>query len=315
MPIDTTGFRFAQYLFTILALLTLNFFLPRLMPGDPLSYLIGDPGTDAPMLITQEMRDTLMATYNLDKPLGVQYWNYLMGLFQGDLGWSIYYNALGTNDVGHDILTELLYGARTSLFLGALAATLSTAIGLVLGVIAGYYPRIGFAMMRVVDIFLAVPRLPLIIFLAAFLKPGFWTLASFFTLLGWTRTTRVVSAQVLSEREKDYVKAAIAMGAGDPRILVHHLVPGTTGITIMRFIVDFQHVILAESGLSFLGLGDPTLKSWGAILHYAFEYPTIFISDLWLRWAAQAGLCITLVVLALTLIGFSLDARTNPRLR
>jgi peptide/nickel transport system permease protein len=222
---------------------------------------------------------------------------------------------LGTNDVGHDILTELLYGARTSLLLGALAATLSTAIGLVLGVIAGYYSRIGFAMMRVVDIFLAVPRLPLIIFLAAFLKPGFWTLVSFFTLLGWTRTTRVVSAQVLSEREKDYVKAAIAMGAGDPRILVHHLLPGTTGITIMRFIIDFQHVILAESGLSFLGLGDPTLKSWGAILHYAFEYPTIFISDLWLRWAAPAGLCITLVVLALTLIGFSLDARTNPRLR
>jgi peptide/nickel transport system permease protein len=196
-----------------------------------------------------------------------------------------------------------------------LAATFSTLIGLVLGVIAGYYSRLGFAIMRGVDIFLAVPRLPLIIFLAAFLKPGFWTLILFFTLLGWMRTTRVVSSQTLSEREKDYVKAAIAMGARDPRILIHHLLPGTIGITIMRFIVDFQHVILAESGLSFLGLGDPTLKSWGAILHYAFEYPTIFTSDLWLRWAAPAGLCITLVVLALTLIGFSMDARSNPRLR
>jgi ABC-type dipeptide/oligopeptide/nickel transport system permease subunit len=222
---------------------------------------------------------------------------------------------LGTNDIGQDILTELLYGARTSLLLGALAATFSTAIGLVLGVIAGYYTRLGFAMMRIVDVFLAVPRLPLIIFLAAFLKPGFWTLVLFFTFLGWMRTTRVVSSQILSEREKDYVTAAISMGAGDARILGRHLLPGATAVTIMRFIVEFQHVILAESGLSFLGLGDPTLKSWGAILHYAFEYPTIFIPDLWLRWAMPAGLCITLVVLALTLIGFSLDAWTNPRLR
>jgi peptide/nickel transport system permease protein len=222
---------------------------------------------------------------------------------------------LGTDDIGQDILTELLYGARTSLLLGALAATFSTVIGLALGVIAGYYTRLGFAMMRIVDVFLAVPRLPLIIFLAAFLKPGFWTLVLFFTLLGWMRTTRVVSSQIISDRHEEYVEAAITMGAGDPRILVDHLLPGTTSITIMRFIIEFQRVILAESGLSFLGLGDPTLKSWGTLLHYAFEYPTIFTSDLWLHWAAPAGLCITLVVLALTLIGFSLDAWTNPRLR
>ncbi len=127
----TPGLKFAQYLFTILALLTLNFFLPRLMPGDPLSYLIGDPGTDAPMLITQEMRDTLMATYNLDKPLGVQYWNYLIGLFQGDLGWSIYYNA----PVAEVILGRL----KWTLLLGGVSAFIYVVLGVLLGAVSAWH--------------------------------------------------------------------------------------------------------------------------------------------------------------------------------
>ena len=221
---------------------------------------------------------------------------------------------LGTNDIGQDVLSELLYGARFSLLVGVLSAGLSTAAGIALGLVAGYYDRIGFAIMRVVDIFLAVPRFPLIVFLAAFLKPGVQTLVLFFLLFGWTRTTRLVRAQVLSERHHGHVEAAVAVGAGDLRILLRHLLPGTLSIGLVRLIVEFQHVVLAESGLSFLGLGDPTVKSWGSILHYAFEYPTIFISDVWVRWAAPPGICITLVVLALTLIGFSLEAWTNPRL-
>lgn len=110
------------------------------------------------------------------------------------------------------------------------------------------------------------------------------------------------------------MEAAIAIGADDLRILVRHLLPGTLSVALVRFIVEFQHVILAESGLSFLGLGDPMVKSWGSMLRYAFEYPTIFISDIWVRWAAPPGLCITLVVLALTFVGFSLESWTNPRL-
>ncbi len=221
---------------------------------------------------------------------------------------------LGTNDIGQDILSELLYGARFSLLVGCLAAGFSTVVGVVLGVLAGYYDRLGFAIMRVVDIFLAVPRFPLIVFLAAFLKPGFWTLVLFFTLFGWTKTTRLVRSQILSQRHDGYVEAAVAVGANDRRILVRHLLPGTLSVALVRFIVEFQHVILAESGLSFLGLGDPTVKSWGSMLRYAFEYPTIFISDVWVRWAASPGLCITLVVLGLTFVGFSLETWVNPRL-
>jgi ABC-type dipeptide/oligopeptide/nickel transport system permease subunit len=221
---------------------------------------------------------------------------------------------LGTNDIGQDVLSELLYGARFSLLVGCLAAAFSTVIGVGLGLMAGYYDRLGFALMRVVDVFLAVPRFPLIVFLAAFLRPGFWTLVLFFTLFGWTKTARLIRSQVLTERHHGFVEAAVAVGADDLRILVRHLLPGTASIALVRFIVEFQHVILAESGLSFLGLGDPTVKSWGSMLRYAFEYPTIFISDVWVRWAAPPGVCITLVVLSLTFVGFSLETWANPRL-
>ena len=168
--------------------------------------------------------------------------------------------------------------------------------------------------MRVVDAFLAIPRFPLIILMAAFLRPGFRTLALFFILFGWPRATRLVRSQILSERNREYVDAARLLGVSNLRIMGRHLLPSAILITLVRFIMEFQHVILAESGLSFLGMGDPTAKSWGTILHYAFEYPTIFISDVWVRWAIPAGTCITLVVLALTFVGFSLEEWAEPRL-
>jgi len=221
---------------------------------------------------------------------------------------------LGTNDVGQDILSELLHGARFSLSIGFLSAAVSVTVGLWLGVISGYYDRLGFLIMRVVDIFLAIPRFPLIILMAAFLRPGFGTLVLFFILFGWPGTTRLVRSQILSERNKGYVEAAQLIGAQDTRILGVHLLPSAIPIAIVRFIMEFQHVILAESGLSFLGLGDPTIESWGMILSYAFHYPTLFITDVWVRWIVPPGMCITLAVLALALVGFALDVWANPQL-
>jgi len=222
---------------------------------------------------------------------------------------------LGTDDVGHDILGELFHGARFSLLAGLISGALSTIIGIFVGLVAGYYERLGFAIMRIVDVFLAIPRFPLIVFLAAFLKPGLWTLVLVFVLFGWPRTSRLVRSRVLSERTSGYVDAARVVGADDPHIILRHLLPSSVPIALTRFIAEFQHVILAESGLSFLGLGDPATKSWGMMLHYAFQYPTIFISDVWIWWAVPPGLCITLVVLALTFSGFSLEEWANPRLR
>jgi peptide/nickel transport system permease protein len=222
---------------------------------------------------------------------------------------------LGTDDIGHDLLSELLYGARFSLSIGLLSALLSTTIGTLLGLLAGYKERLGYAMMRVVDVFLAVPRFPLIVLMAAFLQPGAGTLLFFFTLFGWPRAARLVRAQVLSERNKGHVEAAQLIGARDRRIMVRHLLPGAAPIALPRFIAEFQHVIVAESGLSFLGLGNPLVKSWGLMLSFAFRYPSIMITDLWVRWALPPGLCITLVVLSLALLSYALEEQAMPRLR
>jgi peptide/nickel transport system permease protein len=124
------GSKIAQYLVTILVLLTLNFFLPRMMPGDPLSYLLGDPGVDAPMLLTEEMRANLLDYYGLNKPLVAQYGDYLSDLARGDLGWSIYFNA----PVGSVILGRL----KWTLLLGGTAALIYVALGVVLGALSAW---------------------------------------------------------------------------------------------------------------------------------------------------------------------------------
>jgi peptide/nickel transport system permease protein len=222
---------------------------------------------------------------------------------------------LGTDDIGHDLFSELCYGARFSLSISLLSALLSTAVGTVLGLFAGYNRRSGYLIMRVVDVFLAVPRFPLIVLMAAFLRPGAGTLLLFFTLFGWPRVARLVCAQVLGERNKGYVEAAHLIGARHRRIVFRHLLPSAVPIALPRFIAECQHVIVAESGLSFLGLGNPLVKSWGLMLSFAFRYPTIYITDLWVRWALPPGLCITLVVLALALVSFALDTWANPRLQ
>jgi len=127
---NNSGTKTAQYLITIIVLLSLNFFLPRMMPGDPLSYLLGDPSADAPMLLTEEMRANLLAYYGLDKPLAAQYWDYLSGLVRSDLGWSIYYNA----PVGSVILGRL----KWTFFLGGTAAVIYIALGIALGAISAW---------------------------------------------------------------------------------------------------------------------------------------------------------------------------------
>lgn len=221
---------------------------------------------------------------------------------------------LGTNDIGNDILSEVLVGARFSLLIALLSSLGSTVLGTLVGLVAGYYRRLGFLLMRLVDILLAVPRFPLIILMAAFLKPGMMTLVAFFVLFGWPRMARLVRSQIISERHKGYVDAAVLLGARDRRVLFRHLAPSVLPILGVRFVLSFQHIMLAESGLSFLGLGDPSLRSWGNILHYAFECPIIFISDAWVRWLLPPGLCITLTVMALTFVGYGLEQQLDPRL-
>ena len=222
---------------------------------------------------------------------------------------------LGTNDIGQDILSELIYGSRVSLFIAFFVSVVSAIIGTSLGLLSGYFERIGFFLMRIVDAFLAIPRLPLIIVIAAFMPPSIWNLIFIFVLLGWPITARIIRSEVLSLKNRPYVDAARMLGARDFYILGRHILPNVVPLIIVRLIMEAGYVVLAEAGLSFLGLGDPTAKSWGMILHYSFEYPTIFISDIWMWWMLPAGLCITFTILSLTFIGYALEELVNPRLK
>lgn len=222
---------------------------------------------------------------------------------------------LGTNDVGYDILSELVYGTRVSLFITLVASIAAAFIGTFIGLVAGYFKRFDFFLMRIVDLFLTIPRLPLIIIIAAFMHPSVWNLAFVFIIFEWSITARIIRSEVLTLKNRPYVDTARMFGAGDFYILGRHILPNVVPLVVVQLVFVSRYIILAESGLSFIGLGDPTAKSWGMILHYAFEYPTIFISDVWKWWMLPPGLCIVFTILSLTFIGYALEELVNPRLR
>lgn len=221
---------------------------------------------------------------------------------------------LGTNDIGQDIFSELLYGARISLFIGLAAALVSVTIGTLVGVLSGYRRGVTEEMlMGVTDIMLLLPDLPLLIILAAYLKPNFWSIVIIIGLLWWPSTARVVRAQVLSIRKAGYIEAARIMDAPGRWIMRKHILPNIMPIVLARFILTVAGAMLTEASLSFLGLGDPVAKSWGMMLHFAFSRGG-FINDLW-WWYLPPGLCISLCVLGFTLVGFAWEEKADPRLR
>lgn len=222
---------------------------------------------------------------------------------------------LGTNDVGQDIFSELIYGTRISLLIGVIAAFFSSLIGCIVGIAAGYFGgRTETLMMRLVDLVLVVPFLPLMIMLAAFMGSNVWHLVLVISLLGWASPARMIRSQVLTLRTKGYVEAARSIGSTHVTIIKKHILPGVLPIVLSQFAMASSHVILVEASLSFLGLGDPSQKSWGTILYYA-QSRSAFLTDAWLWWILPPGLMVTLLVLGFTFIGFSLEEHFNPRLR
>lgn len=221
---------------------------------------------------------------------------------------------LGTNDMGQDILAELAVGARTSLFIGIMTAILATLIGGFIGVLAGYIGgRFETFVMRVIDIVLTLPFLPLMIVVAVYIGPGVFTQIFVITLVLWAGKARQIRAQTLSIKSAGPVLAAKTMGASDFYIFKRHIVPGVFPLFIPQFVGSVNAAILMESSLSFLGMGDPTMKSWGSILYYA-NSRSGFLTDAWAWWIIPPGVCIVLVVLAFSFIGYYLEEKVNPRL-
>ena len=221
---------------------------------------------------------------------------------------------LGTNDVGQDIFSELLYGARTSLLVGFAAGFVAVSVGTIIGLATGF--RRGFLdeiLMGLTDVFLVIPALPLIILVSVYLGASTWNVVLIIGLVFWPNTARVIRSQVLSIRESGYVESARAMGAGDLWVMGRHVLPNVLPLIMAKFVLTVAVAMLMEASLSFLGLGDPVSKSWGMMLHYAFERGG-FIRELW-WWYMPPGLAIALCILALMLISFSLEEQSDPRLK
>lgn len=221
---------------------------------------------------------------------------------------------LGTNDVGQDLLSELIFGSRVSLTVGFVAALVALLIGTTVGLLAGYYPkRLGTVLMRTVDVVLILPFLPLLIVLAAYLGRSLINTIIVIAALIWAAPARVIRSQVLSLRSRDYVLAAQTMGAPDRWSIMRHVMPRTALLATSTFVRAVSSAILLEAALSFLGLGDPIQKSWGSILFWA-QTRGAFLTPAWKWWVLPPGVMIMLASLGAALIAFAVEERINPRL-
>jgi len=221
---------------------------------------------------------------------------------------------LGTNNLGEDIFSELLYGSRVSLLVGVSVAAAACLIGTFVGLFAGYFGNwVDELLMRTTDVFLILPRIPLMMLLAAFAGPSLITIILVITIVSWTALARQIRSQVLSLKELQFVEASKATGSSHLRIIFSHILPNVWGIIMANMVLLVVDAIVSEASLSFLGLGDPTLKSWGMMLYYA-ENSGAFLRGSW-WWVVAPGMCIVVIGCAFAFIGHTLNAVLNPKLR
>jgi peptide/nickel transport system permease protein len=222
---------------------------------------------------------------------------------------NIFY-ALGTDEVGRDLLSRLIYGARVSLMVALLSVMVSTLLGTVLGMLAGFYRGIvEIIIMRLVDIVLSIPAILLAILTIAVLGPGLQNVVIVLGFTRWPRYARVAYGQTLSVMSLTYIRASKFNGAGAFRLLFRHVLPNIAGAIIVVATLEFGLMVLFEAGLSFLGLGvQPPTASWGSILSVGRNY----MSNAW--WIATLpGVCLFLLVLSINVIGDHMRDRLDPR--
>ena len=219
---------------------------------------------------------------------------------------------LGTTNMGRDIFSQLLFGARPALIIGFSAAFIVMVVGTFIGLIAGYYRgKVGSILMRITDIAFGIPFIPFIMVLVAFLGPSIWNIVFSMAILIWRDTARVIRSQVLTLRERNFVEAAKVSGASDLRIMFFYIMPNILPLSFLYGSLTMGWAILGEAALSFLGMGaQPPMAEWGLMLSegraFVYSHPHLTIIP---------GVFLALYVLSVNLIGDGLRDTLDPRLK
>lgn len=224
-------------------------------------------------------------------------------------------NWFGTTGNGQDVFSQMIYGARPSLLVGLAAGAAATLVAVTLGLIAGYRPgAIDEVLSFVTNLALAIPGLPLMIILAAYLPShSIWTIVLVVAFTSWATGARVIRSQASTLRTREFVTSAVFSGERLPRVVFREILPNMTSLVAASFFAAATAAVMAEASLEFLGLGNPNTVSWGTILYYA-QQQNALLTGQWVLVFAP-GLAIALLAMSFTLINFGVDALSNPRLR
>jgi len=223
---------------------------------------------------------------------------------------------LGTDELGMDIWSQICYGARMSLFIGLAVACIAGIGGGALGILAGYSGGpVDQLLMWVIDVIMALPAFPLLIVISAFMGPSILNVILLLVLFSWAKPARIARSQTLSIKTHAYITAAQNYGATPLYLLRRHILPEILPILLVLIIGITSYAIIAETGLAFLGLGDPTSKSWGMMLNYATHFGSIYFTPYWQWWLLPPLIALIILLLCLAFISRDLEKVLDPRLR
>ncbi|MDD2339271.1 MAG: ABC transporter permease [Methanosarcina sp.] len=223
---------------------------------------------------------------------------------------------LGTDELGMDIWSQICYGARMSLTIGLAVAFMAGIGGGALGILAGYMGgHIDQGLMRVIDVTMALPSFPLLIVISAFLGPSILNVILILVIFSWAKPARIARSQTLSLKKNNYIIAARNYGAKPFYLLWRHIFPEVMPILLVLVIGISSHAIIAEAGLAFLGLGDPTSKSWGMMLNHATGFRSIYFTPYWQWWLLPPLLMLIFLLLCLAFISRDMERILDPKLK